>query len=345
MSTKTYKWAVIGAGPAGIATIGQLLNHGVKTNEIVWCDPKFAAGDLGEYWYSVTSNTVVRLFAQFFQACPEFEYNKIANHCTLSELPANETCQLNHAVEVLKCVTETLKSKVDCHQATVEQIERSHGAWQLCASDKKIAAEKLVLAVGGTSRELNYPGTEKIHLEVALNPEKLAKVCGADDTIAVFGSSHSSVLIMKNLLEAGAKRIVNFCREPLRFALDMGDWILFDNTGLKGNAAVWARENLLDNLLPEIEQVYSNDENVARLLPECTKSVQAVGFKRRDIKIQGVPEIAYNLHNGIIAPSVFGVGIAFPEKTIDMYGNEELSVGLFKFMRYIEKVMPLWMKY
>lgn len=344
MKTKTYKWAVIGAGPAGIATIGQLLKQGVQLSDIAWCDKQFKAGDLGQYWFPVMSNTIVKLFTQFFQVCPEFEYETFANHCKLSSLPANETCCLAYVVEALHCVTEVLKSKIDHYQMEVSEVKRTHGAWQLCGSEI-VSAQRLVLALGGQARELNYDQCQKIHLETALNPEKLAKVCGADDTVAVFGSSHSSVLIMKALVEIGVKRIINFTREPLKFALNMGDWTLFDNTGLKGTAAIWARENLLDNLLPQIEQVFSNDENVARLLPECTQSVQAVGFKRREIKIQGVPMLNHNAHNGIIAPSIFGVGIAFPEETVDMYGNRELSVGMWKFVRYLEKVVPLWMQY
>ena len=35
----TYAWAVIGAGPAGIAAVGKLLDHGVADKDIVWIDP------------------------------------------------------------------------------------------------------------------------------------------------------------------------------------------------------------------------------------------------------------------------------------------------------------------
>ena len=43
----TYAWTVIGAGPAGIAAVGKLLDHGIAPEKIAWIDPAFAAGDLG----------------------------------------------------------------------------------------------------------------------------------------------------------------------------------------------------------------------------------------------------------------------------------------------------------
>jgi hypothetical protein len=47
----------------------------------------------------------------------------------------------------------------------------------------------------------------------------------------------------------------------------------------------------------------------------------------------------------MIAPGLFGIGIAFPELHIDRYNNQELSVGLWKFMTYIQRVLPLWVSY
>ena len=50
--TTDYEWAIVGAGPAGIAAIGQLLDHGVVAERLVWIDPDFAAGDFGSKWHA-----------------------------------------------------------------------------------------------------------------------------------------------------------------------------------------------------------------------------------------------------------------------------------------------------
>jgi hypothetical protein len=55
--------------------------------------------------------------------------------------------------------------------------------------------------------------------------------------------------------------------------------------------------------------------------------------------------LGYNPHNGIIAPGLFGVGIAFPEYAEDRYGDAQYRVGLKKFMDYLHCVLPLWLRY
>ena len=62
-----YAWTVIGAGPAGIAAVGKLLDHGIAPEEIAWLDPAFSAGDLGAKWRSVSSNTQVGFFLSYLR--------------------------------------------------------------------------------------------------------------------------------------------------------------------------------------------------------------------------------------------------------------------------------------
>ena len=39
---------------------------------------------------------------------------------------------------------------------------------------------------------------------------------------------------------------------------------------------------------------------------------------------------------------MFGYGIAFPELVVDKLGNQENSVGMWKFMRYLKEVIPTY---
>ncbi|MBS2080281.1 pyridine nucleotide-disulfide oxidoreductase, partial [Mycobacterium tuberculosis] len=50
---------MIGAGPAGVAAVGRLLDHCVAAERVAWIDPAFAGGDIGQKWRSVSSNTHV----------------------------------------------------------------------------------------------------------------------------------------------------------------------------------------------------------------------------------------------------------------------------------------------
>ena len=174
---------------------------------------------------------------------------------------------------------------------------------------------------------------------------KLKATVDEKDTVALFGSSHSAVMIMRDLLDAGVNKVINFYRSPIRYAVFMNNWILFDNTGLKGNAADWAKHHLHGDLPERLERYYSDPAHIEKYLPECTKVVHAVGFERRQIPITGCEALAYNDKTGIIAPGLFGIGIAFPEGKVDPLGNFEYNVGLWKFMTYLERIVPIWKKY
>ncbi len=339
-------WAVVGAGPAGIAAVGKLLDLGISPNKIVWIDPQFKVGDLGYYWSEVSSNTTVKLFKDFLMHCRSFHYDTHKKTFAFDTLPANETCKIAYIIEPLDAVTQTLQQQVQVLYNTVEKIHLVEGYWRLSLTDETVQAKHVILATGATPRTLPCPpGLTLISLYDALDTAKLSKQCNASDTVAVFGSSHSAVILLRELQALGVKGVINFYRQPLRFAVPMNGWILFDDTGLKGTTAAWAREHLHGKLHHSLKRVIASDENVRQMLPRCTKVIYAIGFNPRIPVIEDYPQFNYNPHNGIIAPGLFGVGIGFPESKTDPYGNTSLRVGLWKFINYLDQVMPLWLNY
>ena len=64
----------------------------------------------------------------------------------------------------------------------------------------------MILAIGSDPKNLSYPELEVIPLETALAPEKLAGHINAQDTVCVFGASHSAVLVLANLLRLKPKQ-------------------------------------------------------------------------------------------------------------------------------------------
>jgi len=60
---RRYKAVVIGAGPAGVACVGNLLEKIASTDLLLWIDPRFEAGRLSTY-HRVPSNTKVALFCK-----------------------------------------------------------------------------------------------------------------------------------------------------------------------------------------------------------------------------------------------------------------------------------------
>ncbi|MCB1828305.1 MAG: NAD(P)-binding domain-containing protein [Coxiellaceae bacterium] len=346
MTTTTFDWAIIGAGPAGIATVGKLLDAGVNPSKIIWFDPHFTLGDFGSKWYNVPSNTKVALFKQFLRSCQSFDFDRLNHSATLFTLPDTDTCELNIVADVLQQVSNHLAAKVTTQHTMIDTIKHLNPDWQLSSSEGTVTASNVVLAVGAEPISFDYPTLTVIPLEIAVNHDAIPHHCHADDVIAVFGSSHSAILAMKNIIErTPVNKIINFYLEPLRFAVDKGDYILYDDTGLKGTTATWAKESF-DQFIPEkIERYYSDQNAIATQLARCNKAIYAVGFQRREIPSE--PAIHYQDYSnqtGIIRQGLYGIGIAFPELKTNREGISEYRVGLWKFMDYLHRVMPLWLE-
>lgn len=343
----SYDWAVVGAGPAGIAVIGKLLDNGVPAKKIAWVDPAFAVGKFGTLWREVPSNTKAKLFTQFLQASKSFQYDNADVQFALRQADPNDTCQLSIMAEPLQWVTNHLKQQVSAHVDQVSHVQMQDCHWNLSLqSGQSIAAKRTVLAIGAVPKTLDVAAQQELPIADVFCADKLIKAVSADDTVAVFGSSHSAILAVRRLLEKNVKQVVNFYLEPLRYAVDMGDWILFDDTGLKGTTATWAHQHIDGQLPKNLSRYYSNKENIAKYLPTCNKVVFAVGFQRvSTLTVEHFPRIHYNDKSGIIAPGLFGFGIAFPEGKTNPFGMLEHRVGLWKFMDYLKRVLPVWMKY
>jgi hypothetical protein len=343
---KLYQWAVIGAGPAGIAAVGKLIDNGIPPESILWCDPYFQVGDLGRHWSNVSSNTKAKLFTSFLYESKSFAYEFAVEQFALKTLDPEQTCSLNSVVEPLQWVSDHLVKQVDARTVTIHAMSLSERVWSLHNASQTYKAHNVILATGAVPSSLNYPGVEVIPFEVAIDKERLRRVINFNETYAVFGSSHSAIMIVRDLIEMGVKKVINFYRSPCRYAIDMTDWILFDNTGLKGKTAEWAREHIDGVLPPNLIRYNTTEPNIARYLPECDKVIYAVGFqKRNSIVIGDYEDTSYNPYVGIIGPGLFGFGIGYPELKPDPFGSVESQVGLWKFMSYLNKVLPLWFRY
>src|SRR5580693_3447089 len=340
-----YAWTVIGAGPAGIAAVGKLLDHGIAPEEIAWIDPAFAAGDLGGKWRSVSSNTQVGLFLSYLNGSSAFRFSA-APPMPLRQVDPQETCALALVADPLVWVTEHLRERVQAFETTATALFLERRRWRIGTEHQELASKNVILAVGAVPKKLPYSQLREIPLEVALDPEKLAEEPLENATVAVFGSSHSSMIALPHLLRHPVKKVINFYRSPLRYAVYLDDWILFDDSGLKGRAAEWARENI-DGVHPDrLERCWVSSPDFEEKLAACDRVVYTVGFERRTLpETKQWGQLEYNPDNGILAPGLFGLGIEFPTRATDRYGHVEYRGGLKKFMDDVHSVLPLWLRY
>jgi hypothetical protein len=374
--------------------MGNLLDNNI-TN-ILWIDPNFNAGRLSGYT-SIPSNTKIKHFKGYIERCNTFiqivEYYKNQGEDLLHEMNSMDLdhgCDLIHAanmvnslitgirdfyhneVQLVKGIVTSLsgnKISPDCTQwkVTLDQgeacFESACVIFSTGAHPHTMAKEEsLQLKFGKTISGKQFP--EEIHLDEALNPSALKKKITSEDRVAVIGASHSAILVLKNLTELSMppKEIKNFHRRDLIYAIYYDDWILHDNTGLKGMAAVWAKEVLEAGKISYLNRIKlgkNPDEVYSTHLGTCTKIIYAIGYHRNalpKIFVENEEEIedatiVYNDLNGQLLQTkdretvrtlhgLFGYGIGFPEKVTDREGNEEYAVGLLKFMKYHNKVIP-----
>jgi thioredoxin reductase len=339
------EWLIIGAGPAGITTIGTLLDLGIPAKTITWVDPEFNVGRIGKYYENVPANTSAKDFVNFINACNTFQdINTPAMERLRSEDPGLFP-NLKLVIDPLQDITEHLKTKVPSIKKKLTKLDFENGNWHAVLEDTSIAARHVVLAMGSHPRTADYDdNTHQIPLDHAIDKEKLQTYVTPDDTVGVFGGSHSAILILKFLTDLSVKQIYNFYKRPLLYAVDMDGWLLHNANGLKGNTAQWAKEVLEKNPPENLMRVCNNEENRRDYLPECTKTIYAIGFEPNDVHAT-VPDnanLSYDDSTGIIGPRLFGIGIAFPEQHVDPMGNTEHRVGLNSFMEYAQEVIPQW---
>jgi thioredoxin reductase len=337
-----YDWVVVGAGPAGMFTVATLLDRGQDPRKIAWIDPFFQVGDLGRYWGKVSANTRNQLFLDFLRSRKSFHYEAIEPDCLFAQQDLDGHSLLGVLVQPLQQITAHLVRQVAHFYDTVTRVSPSTAGWSVHTAKDTVQARKVVLAIGSEAKVFDYSGYEVVSLVDALDPERLAAKIGETDQVAVFGSSHSAVLVLHNVLQTKVKKVINFYRDPLCYAQHTPAGIVHDNTGLKGFAATWARAQLESVQDKRLQRLKSTKMALDKHLPCCHKIIYAVGFSRRTLCVEGVDVQGYCRTQGVLAPGLFGCGIAFPEEKLDLSGALEEQVGLAKFQAYLQRVIPQW---
>ncbi|KOS20807.1 hypothetical protein ESCO_004577 [Escovopsis weberi] len=386
---------VVGAGPSGIAVVGHLLHHLPGGSGQLWADPTFSAGRVHRCYREVPSNTKVELFAQFATSTAPLrrivEHAEAPNALTeLGELPQDQGCELSRAADMCLMLSDGLERHFgqQCrrHQGKVvaASLDKSTNLWNVSLDNgTNTATPRLVLCTGSSPKEQEISitrGKTRLHLDTALQPSKLAQTIapGEMTTVAVIGASHSAVLVLMNLYQLASTthpnlRVKWFTRhKDLRYAKYMDGWILYDNTGLKGQAAQWARQHLEEDALAlspvsrVVSKIWTPAEEQETMydahMPGCSHVVEAIGYQRDPVPrlttVDGpgaAPEPLSLEHDGLTGrffsrnkatnpyvPGLFGAGIAFPERVTDPAGNVEHAVGFWKFVKFCQRVVPQW---
>lgn len=340
-------WLVVGAGPAGIVTIGVLMDVGVDPKRITWIDPEFNVGRMGKYYSHIESNNKARDFIAFINACKTFGQCSCPALDELRKTDPQKPCLLDSIVAPLQGISDYLRTQVVTMQDSLQRMFFKNGLWYVrMKKNGPYSAQHIVLATGAQPRTVQVdPDQKVIPLDYALDPATLKSLVTPQDKIGVVGGAHSAILLLKYLSTMNVKHIYNFYRHPITYALDQGCWAL-DPLGVKGTTGKWAKEVLEKNPPANITrvQVADNEKLQSKIKQmQCSKVIYAVGYDRAPLPLVNdvKPITEYDGKTGIIAPRLFGIGVAFPEyKTDDGYPRH--IVGLNCFMDYALRLVPQW---
>lgn len=229
------RWGVIGAGPCGIAAVGALVDLGIK---VTWIDPSFRSGRMGLYYREVPANTTITDLITALRACKSFgfensqELRKSKGQTTISDLIGRSTyCSLGPFVDTLEDATENLLASpmVTKVQSIVTCVtQKDDFKWELTLDGNimnKVEVDAIVFSSGSVPKRVSKTSVAPaVHysMDRMVCPRYVQTLLTTTPSLVegpwlVAGSSHSAMLIIKNLLESGAKRIVNVHRGEMRF--------------------------------------------------------------------------------------------------------------------------------
>lgn len=332
-------WLIVGAGPAGIATIGILLDVGIPSHRITWIDPEFAIGRIGAHYQYVTANGKTGLFVKFLDTCNAFKECSSESITALRNLDPEGFHELHVVIEPLRDITAYLRTKVQSVQTCMKSLFFSDDAWTIItSSNESITAHNVVLATGSHPAILNYEKEKIIPLDVALNPHTLEKILTPDDSVGVVGNSHSGILLLMFLSELSfkLKHIYNIYRSPIAYS-NGGQ-----ADGIRGTAAEWAQNVLEKNPPANLTSIQVTADTIESVLAECTKVIYAIGYEQNELPLINNTTPITQTECGMIAPRLFGIGIAFPEKITFPNGDEGNCIGVNCFINYAQKIIPEW---
>ncbi|KAJ5166585.1 uncharacterized protein N7482_005366 [Penicillium canariense] len=163
MASRKCAAVVVGAGPGGVAVVGNLLERQLGT--ITWVDPSFEAGRVNRKYREVPSNTKVALFQAYATAVQPFK-TVIDNtptpnaFSTMAKLDQEKTCHLHYAADMIRGLTDGLMK--------MDQVHACRGFVTAASLSEKVNTHPTQRTPRRSDPKASLPrATGSIHLRVA----------------------------------------------------------------------------------------------------------------------------------------------------------------------------------
>jgi hypothetical protein len=329
---------IIGAGVSGLLLILLLAETSFPLNTITIVDPHFDGGDLIRKWSSVMSNTPWSVTLESIQThLPSVNIPKWA-----LELPLDKPTPVSTIARLIRDCAKTVLDKVERIHGTVDHINwtSTTSTWSITVKKEQMfhtfVKKALCLTHGSLPKELDS-SIPSIPLEVALDKNRLATYIKPTDKVIVFGTRHSGIYALKNLIDCSANTVgVYKDSKPFVFARDG----VYDGLKLEGAGIA---DDINAGKYPVQMIALSNISNILREVRSADWAVYAIGFESRqiDISVDSVSLIGksdYDINGKFINyPNAWGFGIAYPSQAPD---GIHWDVGVSSFLEHIHRQIP-----
>jgi hypothetical protein len=326
---------IVGGGVAGTLVCLELIRKGVEPSRITIIDPFFDGGAVIRDWGAIFSNTSWKQISEPMNEYPTAQ-PKIQE---LSKKYEPEFCvQLQDLGWLLNESIRPYFQDLNLIVDTCTKVQEVEEGWEVQTATTKAVYKTIILCQGGRQKPLDF-GKPSIPLQIALNPQQLARYIRPNQSVAVFGLAHSGTLICKHLLDLGAKVYgIHKSKQPFFYDRD-GEY-----DGIKQESA-----EIADKLLQESPQrfefvIYEDTRKVVKTLGKVHWIIAAIGFEgspiqifRKDGSIH--PWESYSPETAEVAPSLYGFGLAYPGVTT-INNRVYKDVSIPSFLQQIKRCLP-----
>ena len=340
-----FEFGVVGLGIAGCVFLASLPDDCLRRTIVF--ESGCVGGDLARRYGSVVANLTCAQLMNAIHAVPRWKDARL----TVLEAQDPNTCpRLSELCRQLNELMRGLVSQVVLHSQHITSLCQIPGGWRLeTAEGGAFQVVKAVICTGGEPRQLDYP-KPAIPLEVALDAAALASYIRPTDRVVVFGTAHSGTLILRNLRAIGCMDIVGVYRDvpAFRWARShtpecpchlIGGTGCHDSEGVKQESAMIA-DAIVRGEWPEVRILRAEGEEFVRAVMAAEYVVYATGFRARIPVVKGmggdVLDIRHDPETGLLAPGLWGFGLAFPGQYERPQGGTAPDIGLPGFVAQIQ---------
>jgi hypothetical protein len=331
MPIEQFKYGIVGFGISGQLLVCELLKRNIQPKDIVILDKTFLGGALATEYGSVKSNTQWWKTKKALKAYEPWSTKLLEELDT--KIQENQCTPVRQIASACYKVAMEAAKQVEKKTTTVKQILKTDTGWTIHHTFGTVQVHTLFLCPGGQPKclDLSIP---QIPLSIALHKQKLGNIVSKEDTVIVFGTSHSGTICLNHLHSLGIPAIgVHKNSVPFTFA-DEGAY-----DGLKEDSAKIAKDILAGAYSATTLVPWSEPLQLHKYLKSATKSICATGF-------QGVTEFYQDFSNYDPATgkvgnqlNLYGFGLAYPGISV-IAEKTYVDVSVLSFQEQIQRCLP-----